>query len=338
MILSIEEINRRIHDSYELPNNVLQAVPHPMVTVRTSTYQHGPYIKDCIEGVLMQKTNFPIEFIIGEDFSTDGTREIVFDYAKKYPNIIRVITSDYNVGSKANGTRCIQSSRGKYMALCEGDDYWTDPLKLQKQVDLMETKPDCTICFHSSLINNVLKNVEYVVHDHGISNIIFKPEELISGKINMWTASILVKTEVVKSIPAGLNKLKFGDAKLKMWAASKGCIAYVGGGPMSVYRRGIIGAWSDKEGKDVSWEKERLYNHCEIVQVFKEILPIKYHKALDKYKDKRRKSYFYSLRRYYNGFEMVLVLMKNLKYINYNIFSPIGLIFNKILSKHREEN
>src|SRR5690554_4305235 len=108
MILNTEEIERRIHDSYELPNNVLQAVPHPMVTVRTSTYQHGPYIQDCIEGVLMQKTNFPIEFIIGEDFSTDGTRDIVFEYAKRYPDIIRVITADYNVGSKANGRRCIQ--------------------------------------------------------------------------------------------------------------------------------------------------------------------------------------------------------------------------------------
>lgn len=313
----------------------------PLVSISCITYNHENYIRDAIEGFLMQKTTFPVEILIHDDASTDKTASIVREYEEKYPQLIKPIYQTENQYSKRDGTiGRIQRgrARGKYYATCEGDDYWTDPLKLQKQVDLMETKPDCTICFHSSLINNVLKNVEYVVHDHGISNIIFKPEELISGKINMWTASILVKTEVVKSIPAGLNKLKFGDVKLKMWAASKGCIAYVGGGPMSVYRRGIIGAWSDKEGKDVSWEKERLYNHCEIVRVFKEILPIKYHKALDKYKDKSRKSYFYSLRRYYNGFEMVLVLMKNLKYINYNIFSPIGLIFNMILSKHREEN
>jgi glycosyltransferase involved in cell wall biosynthesis len=164
MILNTEEIERRIHDSYELPNNVLQAVPHPMVTVRTSTYQHGPFIQDCIEGVLMQKTNFPIEFIIGEDFSTDGTRDIVFEYAKRYPDIIRVITADYNVGSKANGRRCIQASRGKYMALCEGDDYWTDPLKLQKQVDFLEVNSDCSLCFHASksIRNNNPK--DYILH------------------------------------------------------------------------------------------------------------------------------------------------------------------------------
>lgn len=313
----------------------------PLVSISCITYNHENFIRDAIEGFLMQKTTFPVQILIHDDASTDKTARIVKEYELKYPNLIKPVYQTENQYSKKNGTiGRIQRERaiGKYYAMCEGDDYWIDPLKLQKQVDMLEENSDCSICFHSSVLKNIKTNNERVVHDHGLNNKIFKSSELISGKINMWTASILVKTEVVKSIPAGLNKLKFGDAKLKMWAASKGCIAYVGGGPMSVYRRGIIGAWSDKEGKDVSWEKERLYNHCEIVQVFKEILPIKYHKALDKYKDKRRKSYFYSLRRYYNGFEMVLVLMKNLKYINYNIFSPIGLIFNKILSKHREEN
>ena len=143
MTLSIEEIGKRVNDSYELENSVLKgSLTKPLVTVRTSTYQHGPYIKQCIEGVLMQKTNFAFEFIIGEDFSTDGTREIVFEYAKKYPDIIRVFTADYNVGSKANGRRCINAARGKYMALCEGDDYWIDPLKLQKQVDFLEKNKD----------------------------------------------------------------------------------------------------------------------------------------------------------------------------------------------------
>lgn len=142
MIVSQEEIEKRIADSYELPNNVVESIPNPLVTVRTSTYQHGAFIKDCIKGVLMQKTTFPFEFIIGEDFSTDGTREIVFDYARKYPNIIRVVTADYNVGMRANGVRCERRARGKYIALCEGDDYWTDPLKLQKQVEFLERNPE----------------------------------------------------------------------------------------------------------------------------------------------------------------------------------------------------
>ena len=164
MTLSIEEIEKRVNDSYELENSVLKALlTKPLVTVRTSTYQHGPYIKQCIEGVLMQKTNFAFEFIIGEDFSTDGTREIVFEYAKKYPDIIRVFTADYNVGSKANGIRCINAARGKYMALCEGDDYWIDPLKLQKQVDFLEKNKDYGLVHtnHHKLKNNtIIKNIK----------------------------------------------------------------------------------------------------------------------------------------------------------------------------------
>jgi len=128
-------------DSYELPNRVKETVPDPLVTVFTVTYQHAHYIRDCIEGVLMQKTTFPVEYVIGEDCSTDGTREIVLEYAKKYPDKIRVVTADRNVGLKANAERCRKALRGKYAALCEGDDYWTDPLKLQKQVEFLEANP-----------------------------------------------------------------------------------------------------------------------------------------------------------------------------------------------------
>lgn len=149
MNLSREEIEKRVRDSYEIENNVLNAVPEPIVTVKTATYQHAPYIRDCIEGVLMQQTSFPFEYIIGEDFSTDGTREIVFEYAKKHPELIRVITADYNVGIKANSFRRYQATRGKYIALCEGDDYWTDPHKLQKQVDFLEENPDFSMCSHA---------------------------------------------------------------------------------------------------------------------------------------------------------------------------------------------
>ncbi len=307
----------------------------PLVHTRTMTFNHENYIRDCIEGILMQKTTFPVQVLIHDDASTDKTADIVKEYELKYPRLIKAYyqkENSYTKPDKLERRKEFGSWRiGKYEAICEGDDYWTDPLKLQKQVDFMEENPDCSICFHSTLMKKNSQN--YVVHDYGTSNKIFESEELISGKISMLTASILVRTDVIINIPANLRKLKFGDVVVKLWAASKGCVAYVGGGPMSVYRRGITGAWSDKEGKDVSWEKERLDNHYEIVHVFKEILPIKYHKALDKYKDGIRRSYFYSLRKYYQGFEMVLVLMKNLKYINYNIFSPLGLLIKKKLSK-----
>jgi glycosyltransferase involved in cell wall biosynthesis len=119
----------------------------PLVSVSMITYNHAAYIAQAIEGVLQQQTKFHFELIIGEDCSTDGTREIVFDYQKKYPDIIRVITSDTNVGMKKNGLRTLKACRGKYIAFCEGDDYFHHPRKLQKQADYLESNPDCGLVY-----------------------------------------------------------------------------------------------------------------------------------------------------------------------------------------------
>ncbi len=118
----------------------------PLVSVNTITFNHAPYIRTCIEGALMQKTNFPFEIVIGEDCSTDGTREIVFEYANNYPEKIRVITSDANVGAMENDKRTNFSCRGEYIAYCEGDDFWIDPLKLQKQYDAAIEKDASMVC------------------------------------------------------------------------------------------------------------------------------------------------------------------------------------------------
>ena len=119
----------------------------PVVSVGMITYNHEPYIAQAIEGVLTQETDFPIELVIGEDCSTDRTAEIVGEYQKKHPEIIRIITSDKNVGIKKNGWRTKEACRGKYIAYCEGDDFWHDPRKLQMQVDVMESDPECVLCF-----------------------------------------------------------------------------------------------------------------------------------------------------------------------------------------------
>jgi glycosyltransferase involved in cell wall biosynthesis len=121
----------------------------PLVSVKMITYNHAPFIAQAIEGVLQQKTNFPFELVIGEDCSTDGTQEIVLEYQKKYPDIIHVITSDKNVGMKKNSYRTTKACRGKYLAFCEGDDYWHHPHKLQKQTDYLESHPECGLVYSS---------------------------------------------------------------------------------------------------------------------------------------------------------------------------------------------
>lgn len=111
---------------------------HPVVSVHMITYNHEPYIRQAIEGVMMQQTDFEFELVIGEDASTDKTREICFEYQKKYPEKIRVLWWHENVSKfGGNGRRNRAHCRGEFMAICEGDDYWIDPTKLQKQVDVM---------------------------------------------------------------------------------------------------------------------------------------------------------------------------------------------------------
>ncbi|MBM3299903.1 MAG: glycosyltransferase, partial [Deltaproteobacteria bacterium] len=113
----------------------------PLASVLMITYNHRPYIAQAIECALNQQTDFPFEIVIGEDCSTDGTREIVFEYQRKHPDVIRVLTSDRNLGPMHNFLRTFDACTGKYVAICEGDDYWHHPEKLKMQVDFLESHP-----------------------------------------------------------------------------------------------------------------------------------------------------------------------------------------------------
>lgn len=118
----------------------------PLVSICSITYNHAPYIRQCLDGFLMQKTTFPIEIIINDDCSTDGTTDIIREYETKYPDIVKPIyhaENEYSKGVRGMfATYCFPKAKGKYVAMCEGDDFWIDPLKLQKQVDFLENNPE----------------------------------------------------------------------------------------------------------------------------------------------------------------------------------------------------
>ena len=125
-------------------------MPKPLVSITCLTYKHEEYIRDCLEGFLFQKTNFPFEVLIHDDASPDSTPQIIREYTAKYPDIIKPILRETNLHS-VPGHRCInlvnlERAQGKYVAICEGDDFWCDPYKLQKQFDLLESHPDYTLC------------------------------------------------------------------------------------------------------------------------------------------------------------------------------------------------
>ena len=129
----------------------------PLVSIQCLVYNHEPYLRQCLDGFVMQKTNFKFEAIVHDDVSTDGSAAIIREYAEKYPDIIKPIFETENQYSKHDGSldRIMnEACMGKYVAICEGDDYWIDQYKLQKQVDFMEANPDCSLCFTNIKILN----------------------------------------------------------------------------------------------------------------------------------------------------------------------------------------
>jgi len=120
----------------------------PKVSVVTTTYNHEAYIRDALDGFVAQQTNFPVEFIVADDASTDATPRIIQEYANRHPRVLRPILRPENVGLNANLIGALSVARGEYLAFCEGDDYWIDPLKLSKQVAFLDRHPQTTVCFH----------------------------------------------------------------------------------------------------------------------------------------------------------------------------------------------
>ena len=128
----------------------------PLLSIQCLVYNHEPYLRQCLDGFVMQKTDFPFEAIVHDDCSTDGSASIIKEYADKYPTIIKPIFEKENqyskIGFSGINNIMLNQSKGKYIASCEGDDYWTDPFKLQKQVDYMEAHPECGLVWAKASI------------------------------------------------------------------------------------------------------------------------------------------------------------------------------------------
>lgn len=137
----------------------------PIVSVCTITYNHEQYISEAIDSFLMQETDFPFEIVIGEDCSTDGTRKIIEEYKENYPNVIKAIKHTENKGVIKNFYSTIKECKGKYIALCEGDDYWIDEKKLQKQYDVLEQDMGISGVYHKANIvdatNKIIKTIPW---------------------------------------------------------------------------------------------------------------------------------------------------------------------------------
>jgi glycosyltransferase involved in cell wall biosynthesis len=206
------------------------------VSICSITYNHEKYISEAIESWLKQQTNFDFEIVIGEDCSSDNTKSIINNYREKYSGKISLISSDENIGMIPNFMRTLDACQGEYIAFCEGDDYWIDPYKLQKQVDFMEKNPEYSMCVHNAIVD--FEDDENKTHffNEATQKSILTTIDLID-KWSFATGSMLFRAKHLPRMERDLSsKIHNGDLYLALMVSLGGPIKYIPN-VMSVYRR-----------------------------------------------------------------------------------------------------
>ena len=231
-----------------------------VVTISCVAYNHEYCISQALDSFLMQETEFAFEIIIHDDVSTDKTVDIIKEYQKKFPNIIKPIYQTENQFSQGINPMffILPKVKGRYMAFCDGDDFWTDNKKLEIQVDIMEKNPNIDMSFHSvyEFINGKKRRV---LAKHADSNKIFRPNEIILGGGEFCpTASLIFRTEIISKIPKDwFKKMIPGDYPLQMIGSSRGGALYINR-CMSAYRVGEASAWSNLNFENSQKQKKHL--------------------------------------------------------------------------------
>lgn len=211
---------------------------NPIVAIRCITYNHSKFIRQCLDGFVKQRTNFPFVAIVHDDASVDGTADIIKEYAAKYSNLIKPIFETENQYSKSPKNirdimnRAIAATGAKYVALCEGDDYWTDPYKLQKQVDFLESNPDFVACFHNALIYD---GHTYSLFNSMFENQSFGPDDIISRGWFISTQTLMYR-QIPLNWPLWSGEIRNGDYLLELLLAREGKFYYMFD-VMAVYRQ-----------------------------------------------------------------------------------------------------
>ena len=231
-----------------------------LVSICCITYNHENFIRDAIDSFLQQKVDFDIEIIIHDDASADDTPTIIREYHDQAPGLIKPILQSENQFSKYGFSflsKLFEKAQGKYIAICEGDDYWTDPLKLQKQVDFLESNPDFSICFHKVLLldDDELKQDNITQVPSRISTII----DLARQGNYVHTPSCMFRNYGPQIFGSHFSESPVGDYYIHMMNAQFGKI-YCLDDVMAVYRLHINSAWSSKDQvyREIKFQKTRL--------------------------------------------------------------------------------
>ncbi len=268
-----------------------------MVTIQCFTYNHEAYIRQCLNGFIIQETDFRFEAVVHDDASTDGTAAIIREYAEKYPDVIRPIYETENQYSKRDGSlqRIMNSNcHGKYIACCEGDDYWIDPMKLQKQVDFMEKHQECTLVLSNGLGLFEEKGIIFKLNPIPTkeSKFLTMDEVLMEKGGLIPTASMCFRREIADAEPAWCSKAPVGDRPLRMWCAINGKV-YYDVNPMVVYRKSSEGSFTQHVHTDYDYAQHILDNMNVFFDAFDDYTHKEYHDDVQYMKD-REEYIFYS--------------------------------------------
>lgn len=212
------------------------------ISVAMITYNHEHFIGRAIESVLAQKMNFDYEIVIGEDCSTDGTRAVLEDLHRRYPDRIKLLLREQNIGGLCNIESTIATCGGQYLAILEGDDYWIDPNKLQKQVDFLDTHPDSAICCHRVRFETGFGEIAEAFVFPALPAGPYTIQDLLKQNFVM-TCSTVVRRDLMLPLPPSFSGIKAGDWPRYVLVARHGKIELMDE-VMAIYRVHPGGTWS----------------------------------------------------------------------------------------------
>ncbi len=221
-----------------------------VVSIICLTYNHEKYIADALDSFIMQKACFKYEVLVHDDASTDNTREIIENYAERYPDVIKPYFQTENQYSKGNKRLILlnwERAKGKYIALCEGDDYWLDNEKLQKQVDYLENNPLCSLCVHATKRVSVDKlDMKQDIRPFHKGCIVPMENLIVYDDYGyIHTSSMIFPARLIDDLPEFYFNAPVGDYPLTIFLGLKGQVYYIDEF-MSAYRNNTPGSWTDR--------------------------------------------------------------------------------------------
>ncbi|HAQ38598.1 MAG TPA: hypothetical protein DCQ58_08835, partial [Saprospirales bacterium] len=285
----------------------------PKVSIVCITFNHGSFISKAMDGFVSQKTNFTFEAIIADDCSDDNSRSIITKYAKKYPNIIKPILRKKNIGSLPNYVNALSRAKGQYLAICDGDDYWTDEFKLQKQVDFLDNNPDFSMCCHPF-------RQTYI--DNSVQDKIITPWDFVSEDVKrrgyltikdifpvnpIGSLTVMYRWSLKNKNLDWMKDYQIGDLVLHLLHADKGKIGVIDE-VMAVYQRHVNGVWFGNESK----EKQRSFavEYANLLTDLDHELELKYTDVITPCKGRPLKILFIAMENSIHSYQWIQAVLK----------------------------